>query len=173
MSEFRELDRLSTEEQKGRTRRRVRLGILAVLLALMGVDYVIAWPQSVRNQRALERALDGLSLPTDTVQGGVQSGRKPRSGFVSRLLLSSHDPKDMCEFFSNELVAAGWAAVENDCAETATKAGGSPDVHTASGYGLLTFAREGNTCSLRYYGNANDRKKYAIAGTWGVKQGGS
>jgi hypothetical protein len=170
MEDFRELDQLSVEQQRARKRTRVRLCILFVLLALMGLDYLISWPESTRRQRALEHIVNALPLPPSTVQESVQTGHKPRSGFVSRMLLSSRDPRTVCEFFNTELTAEGWTAVENNCAEAARRADVSSDVHTASGYGLLSFAREGSACSLRYYGYANaDRRKYAIAGTWGIR----
>jgi hypothetical protein len=168
--DFRELDRLSAEQQKARRRTRIRLGILVIFLVLMGLDYLVSWPKATRKQRALEHAVKVLPLPPATVQESVQTGHKPRSGFVSRMLLSSSDPRTVCAFFSAELTKEGWTAVANDCVEAASKADVSADVHTVSGYGLLSFAREGNTCSLRYYGYANgDRRKYAIAGTWGIR----
>jgi len=170
MSDFPQLDQLSVEQQKARRRTRIRLGILVVFLILMGLDYLISWPEATRKQRALERAVNALPLPPTTVQDSAQAGHKPRSGFISRMLLSSGDPQTVCEFFSTELTNEGWTAVENDCVEAAKRANVSADVHTASGYGLLSFAREGSTCALRYYGYANGAKrKYAIAGTWGIK----
>ena len=121
MDNFRTLDQLSAEQQKVRKRSRIRLGILIAFLLLMGLDYLISWPQSTRKQQALESAINALYLPSATVQENVVAGHKPRSGFVTRLFLSSRDPQIVCEFFSNELIADGWTAVENNCAEASKK----------------------------------------------------
>ncbi|HVZ60080.1 MAG TPA: hypothetical protein VG892_04775 [Terriglobales bacterium] len=161
------LDKLSAEQQKTSKRTRIRLAIFIALLALMGIDYLVSWPQSVRKQRELVHAINGLPLPAGTVQESFQAGHKPRSGFASRILLSVQDPQSMCEFIAAQLADKGWNVVQKDCSESARGAEASSDTRT--GFSLLKFSRADSICTVRYYGYANGAKrKYIIASAWGI-----
>ncbi len=164
MEQFAPSDELSEEQRKARRRTRVRLAILLVLLAVTGLDYLVSWPQSVRRQKELEGTLNALPLPSGTAQDSYDAGHKPRSGYASKVVVSSQTPEIVCEFFSTQLIARGWNPVQSDCVAV----GHDPSRPLDKGL-ILKFSKGDTVCTITDYGySAEHRRKYIITFTWGI-----
>ncbi len=149
-------------------KRRIAMSLIAwiIFLALIGVDYLVSWKASVRQQHESENVLNALQLPAGTVQDGYLSGHKTHNGSASRLLLSTENTQNVCEFFKTELSAAGWVIVKDNCSESAH------DVEKYSdgsfGHTLLQTSRASLTCIVTYRGRvSNQRNRYVLNVGWG------